>query len=508
MARNSKNLAAWQELPEKLNLYNFVYENELTERVDRVHKTPCHFLWIDAAWATMMMRQGLLPQKNVPLIAETILGLWENNEDNVGYGFGQLQEFIIEKHGLNVGGSLTLTRTIPPLRQTFPIRQKLMKTMSTLLDLREALIDTAQQNVDAVMPGYTHLRHAQPTTFGHYLMSVADPLERIWPDIERGLHLMSLNELGCGALAGTSFDIDRDLTSEYLGLDGLIENTNDAVAYHDGYVQLASSITNVMSVMSRLALELNVWSTLEYDFLFVPFLTSKHKHQSKGGKGKSHSHLMPNKTGNAPYLERMREGASEALGALVEVASMGMRTFQGDMHEMLQFHKGVSKALDAAHQYCHVFIYTLPRMTVKKDNMLATARRGYSCATELAGEIVRRHGCDYRTAHMIVNDFVVRSEEAGIHAMDASVEMLRESAGKVLEYEIDISEDELQNILDPVETVERCTSRGGPASGEVKRMIERANEQLAEDRVAVWKRIEKLEDGQKKMLNDLRKFVK
>jgi argininosuccinate lyase len=265
---------------------------------------------------------------------------------------------------------------------------------------------------DAVMPGYTHIRHAQPTTLGHYLMSVYDPVDRCMKTLEDGCHLMSLNELGCGALAGTSWPVDRDLVGAYLGCEGLVENTNDAAGYTDGYVVVTSGAANILAILSRMALELEHWSTTEYDFMDFEI-----------GAG---SFMMPNKRSNQGTLEKTTESASAALGALVEVVSMGTKLPHGDMNPVAYAMKdGTLRALDRLDESVELYLYLLPSMIVKRDVMLATAREGYSCSTELANELCRSFGLDYRTAHDVVHHFVVESAKQGIPSRDASLRCSR-----------------------------------------------------------------------------------
>jgi len=179
---------------------------------------------------------------------------------------------------------------------------------------------------------------------------------------------MSLNELGCGALAGTSLPIDRDMVSEYLGLEGLIENTNDAVAYTDGFVLLVASLANIMSVVSRMALDLNIWSTMEYGFLELEARPPKNPRPiEKGGIGRSTSFFMPNKAGkglNISPFERTRVGAAQVAGLLTEAVAMGIRTAHGDMHEMLHMIDSAGRAIDVTHEYMHVYLALFPRISV------------------------------------------------------------------------------------------------------------------------------------------------
>jgi len=146
----------------------------------------------------------------------------------------RVDKYFMKELGEKSGGKILMARTVPPARQVLEVRHQLAKQICRIYELQTVMLDLAEKHSATIMPGYTHFRHAQPTTFGHYILSVSDAIERSMKTVERGYHLMSLNEMGCGALAGTSWPIDRDLVSQYLGMEGLIENTNDAVSYADG----------------------------------------------------------------------------------------------------------------------------------------------------------------------------------------------------------------------------------------------------------------------------------
>lgn len=340
------------------------------------------------------------------------------------------------------------------------------------------------------MPGYTHIRHAQPTTLGHYLMSVYDPVDRGMAMLEDGYAAMSLNELGCGALAGTSWPIDRVLVSGYLGLVGLIENTNDAVSYSDGYVKVLAALANMMTVLSRMGLEMEFWSTLEYGFL-----------DFKIGAG---SFMMPNKRSNQTYLENTTVGASRILGALTEAASMGMRIPHGDMQPMAyNMVSSVSSAISSLEKHFRPYLYHFPTMIVHRERMLERAREGYSCSTELTNELTRGHGIDYRTAHEVVNQFVKRSAANGIPASQADIDILRDAVTEVTDKQVDMTQARLRQLLDPVHFVKVTNSQGGVSPDEVGRMIDDRFENLSQARERHEKRIEKLEAGKRRMLEDL-----
>ena len=468
------------------------YRSELTERIDRIHQ-PGESAWIDAAWAIMELKTGIIPEQNRQKLASAILELWETHPAGSFYGHKGLQAYVTKKHGINVAGDVMIARTNPPQRQQMAVRRKLLKVICLMHEFQAVLLETADEYKNAVMPGYTHIRHAQPTTFGHYLLSVYDPIDRSVKMLENGYSAMSLNELGCGALAGTSWPIDRELVSTYLGTQGLIENTNDAVSYSDGYVMVTAAATNVMTVLSRMALELEFWSTQEYDFLDFEI-----------GAG---SFMMPNKRSNQGTLEEVLEGTSKVLGDLVQVASMGMRIPHGDMQPMAyRMDDGTLDALKQIDLYVEPLLYKFATIIVKEDVMLATARQGYSCSTELANELCRQFGLDYRTAHDVVNHFVVESAKQGIPSREANLDVFQQACETVLHRKLDINEARLREVLDPTYFVKVTDCRGGVAPEEVARMIEVRKKKLAESRARNLARIEKLEDAKQRMLADLREI--
>jgi argininosuccinate lyase len=500
-SRTPGEQAGSSRLPQALNLYEFDYRSAAADRIDAVFGAD-PFVWIETAWAVMLIRRGIVPGETLPRLLQVIKAFWDDPEPGFG-GFGCLEKYVIKNAGLEVGGSLTIGRTIPPLRQLMPVRRQLLHLQGMLHDLAEAMLDAAEQHADAVMPGYTHVRHAQPTTFGHYLMSGYDPMQRVLAELERSYALLSLNELGCGALAGTSLPIDRDMTSDYLGLEGLIENSNDAVAFTDGYVHLVSNLANLMSIWSRLTLDIQYWTGEEYGFLQVPWLSAKHASQKEGGKGKSHSHFMPNKVDNSPYIERTRVGAAELQGCLSEIVAMSCRAPHADTHEMLHMIDASARAMRTTHLYLHVWMFALPRITLDRPRMLQRARAGYACASELANRIAMEQSLDYRTAHEIVNEFVAEARSRGIAANEVPLSLLEEKAKQVIGRELGVDERWLRDRLDPEVFVEVTDSRGGTSPTEVRRMIGDRRARLAEARGRHEARIEKLESAKATLLADL-----
>ena len=463
------------------------------DRIDKIHE-PGYMNWITAAWATMLLEQEIISAEDAPEAARVVLQLWEFDfaEDERAWGqFYKDHYFFVRRLDKELAGMMMIARTQPPARQMLEVRHQLMKQICRIYDLQAAMLDLASQHTATIMPGYTHFRHAQPTTFGHYLLSVSDAVGRSTETLERGYHLMSLNEMGCGALAGTSWPIDRDLVSHYLGMEGLIENTNDAVSYTDGYLVVVCGLANVTNIASRTALELSFWSGEEYGFLDI-------------GARRGTSFMMPQKDGNPNSMELIRMHAGQMIGHLTGVASAGLRAPHGDVFEMLYMAEPTLAALETAEKCTSELTAEMRQMLVHEERMLAVIRESYICATELANQMVRDYDMGYRTAHDIVNEFVLASREQKIPATRARADLLDEAARKVLGRNLGISEARLRQLLDPAYFIKVTKSRGGVAPDEVVRMIADRRQKLAGARARHLMRIESLENAQEKMLSDLR----
>ena len=465
------------------------------ERIDKIHE-PGYMDWISVAWATMLLKQGIIPAEEASKAASVVLQLWEFDfaeDERAWRQFYKNHYFFVKRLDKELAGMMMLARTQPPTRQMLEVRHQLMKQMCRIYDLQEATLDLAEKHVDTIMPGYTHFRHAQPTTLGHYLLSVSDAIGRSTKTLEDGYRLMSLNEMGCGALAGTSWPIDRNLVSQYLGMEGLIENTNDAVSYTDGYLVVACGLTNVTNIASRTALELSFWSGVEYGFLDI-------------GARRGKSFMMPQKDGNPNSMEFIRMRAGQMLGHLTGVAAAGLRAPHGDVFEMLYMAEPTLAALETTEKCTSELAAEMRQMDVHEERMLAVIRESYICASELANQMVRDYDIGYRTAHDVVNEFVLASREQKIPATSARVELLEEAAQKVLGRRLGMSEARLRQLLDPAYFIKVTNSQGGVAPGEVARMIADRRQKLADARARHLMRIESLENGQKTMLSDLREF--
>lgn len=464
----------------------------LTEEIEK--RSSC-FLWVYEAWSYMLYRKKIISSEDASKIFPCLLGLEDSGEEkrNKYDGAKGPERFLIEKLGEDVGGNCTLARTQATPFYRMMTRMPYLRTMCTVLQFMQNILALAEKNVLTVMPGYTHLQHAQPTTFAHYLLSVYDPVFRIYESAEYAFSTLNLDELGSGALAGTSWPIDRNLTARLLGFDGIIENSNDAVSGSDCYVNICSALANLMSIVSRLALDLNYWSTLEWNILDVP----------RAVDTPSHSFMMPNKVSNKRDLENARVAAAKLAGRLMESVAMAQRTTHADMHEMVHMKDSAIDASIITQTYLSPFLLFMPRITADKERMLEIISQGFSTATELNNILARKYKMSYRAGHEIVNKLAHIMRERNLTVNELTVELLDEAAEKTKHSKVKISPKDLKKAVDPLNFVRSHCSQGGPAPKEVTRQLQKRRKQLAEKIKTHWKRVHKIDAARKQMREKL-----
>ena len=172
--------------------------------------------------------------------------------------------------------------------QRLKCREELFKISDLLIQLRKVLLDTAEENADTIIPGYTHMQPAQPITYGHYLSAHASALERDFDRLAAAFRRTNLNPMGAGALAGTGFNINRNLTGSYLAFDADLANTLDAVASRDYAAEIVSALTIMLSTIGRMNQDFYFWITSEFSLIDLPdeFLFSssinlaQHRHRN------------------------------------------------------------------------------------------------------------------------------------------------------------------------------------------------------------------------------------
>ena len=281
------------------------------------------------------------------------------------------------------------------------LRSAAGKTVGLLKTLIRALAAQAEQNADAVMPGYTHLQRAQPVTFAHQLLAYGMMFARDIGRIEDAARRMNVSPLGCCALAGTTHPIDRAMTAAELGFDGYCLNSLDGVSDRDFCVELASALALVMAHLSRLCEELVLFSSWEFGFVSIADAYT------------TGSSIMPQKK-NPDMCELIRGKTGRVYGSLITLLTMLKGLPLAYNKDMQEDKEAVFDAVDTLKLCLTPLIPMVETMTVKEDKMRAAAAGGFINATDCADYLVAEKGLPFRDAYKITGELVALCIQKGL----------------------------------------------------------------------------------------------
>ena len=380
---------------------------------------------------------------------------------------------VIDVAGIEAGGAMHVARS----RNDLKVGIDRMRSRAACLDILDALAtvrDTALQRAgafaDVVMPGYTHLQPAQPTTFGYFLLGFAEAFERDHQRLADAYRRINLNPLGACAFAGTSFPVDRHRTQELLGFDGLVEHNQDAIASRDFAVEMLAACALLGLTWSRLAQDIYVMITYEFQTVRFPdrvFGTSS---------------IMPQKK-NPTVIEHLRGRAGQLMGSLQAT----MAAIKGT-----NFTLSIDGFFDALRGYYDSLKDTVDGLTLvdlvvrtaepDAERMLDLVRGNFSTVTDLTDALVREAGLSFREAHHVVGATVRLAVADGLSADRITADLVDRAAAEVLGRSVSVPAETVRRSLDPAGAVAGRDGIGGPAPGEVRRMIGEAGKRLAADR--------------------------
>jgi argininosuccinate lyase len=322
--------------------------------------------------------------------------------------------------------------------------------------LQEWLLQTARNHLHTMLPGVTHLQHAQPVSLAHHLMAYFWMFQRDRERLSDCRKRVNLLPLGSAALAGTSFPLDREMVAQELGFDGLCENSLDAVSDRDFVVEFLSCAALVMTHLSRLAEELILWSTPEFGFVELDDSVT------------TGSSIMPQKK-NPDVAELIRGRTARAVadltGALVMLKALPL-SYNRDLQEDKGF---LFDALDTVLSSVPLMQLMLSRAQFRTERMRQAVRGDFSNATDLADYLVRK-GMPFRQAHEVVGRVVQYCLKQGVALEDLDVAQLRTFS--------DLFDEEAVQLLQPEAVMQARQSRGGTAPGAVQQQIQLATQLL------------------------------
>lgn len=369
-----------------------------------------------------------------------------------------LEKLLIEEIG-PVGGKLHTGRSRNDQVATdfhLYVRNKTNVMIDLLTEVQHAIISQANENIDTIMPGYTHLQRAQPVLFAHHLLAYFWMFERDKERLNDSLKRVNWSPLGAGALAGTTFPIDREQTAELLGFAQVYPNSLDAVSDRDFAVEFLAVGSLIMTHLSRLSEELVTWSSQEFQFIELDdaFCTG--------------SSIMPQKKNpDVPELLRGKTGRvyGNLMGLLTVLKGLPL-AYNKDTQEDKEGVFDTVKTLDGA---LRLLAPMLKTMHVNKGNMYKAVAQDYSNATDIADYLATK-GLPFREAHEVIGKIVLYAIQQDKYLLDLSLE----------EYKTfnHLFEADIFDVLTPENVVNARNSTGGTGKEQVKLQLAHAEKQL------------------------------
>ena len=336
------------------------------------------------------------------------------------------------------------------------LRDEIEEIKGLLLKLEEVLCELAGKHTDTVMPGYTHLQRAQPVTLGHHLMAYAQMFSRDLGRLDDTRKRMNESPLGCCALAGTTYSIDRYMTSDALGFDRPMINSLDGVSDRDFCVELNCAISLIMTHLSRFSEEIIMWCSWEFKFIELDDAYA------------TGSSIMPQKK-NPDITELIRGKAGRVNGNLMTLLSMMKGLPLAYNKDMQEDKEAVFDSVDNVKLCLKTFIPMLETMRVNKDKMRAAAAGGFINATDCADYLVKK-GMPFRDAYKISGRLVAECIDKGLTLETLPLESYRELSG--------LFSEDIYDAISLETCVKERSSFGGPSPESVIRQIEITRERL------------------------------
>ncbi|WP_458189761.1 argininosuccinate lyase [Haladaptatus sp. NG-WS-4] len=432
-------------------------------------------LAVDRAHVVMLAEQGIVDDETAGEILTALNVVEVDGHESLPDGedvHAAIETAVVETVGPD-GGKMHTARSRNDEVATcirYRLREDVLATLDATLALRTALLDTAEANAETVMPGYTHLQPAQPTTVGHLLLSYEQAVARDTARLLDAYERVNQCPLGAAAFAGTPFDVDRERVAELLGFDDVLMNSMDAVSTRDFLVETVAALANLATTVSGLAEDLVVYSNRGFVELSDDYAST--------------SSIMPQKK-NPDTLELVRGVAGDAhagLSGLLSTLKGLPRAYNRDLQRATPH---AWDAIDAVTDGVEATAGAVATATWDEETLAEASAEGFSTATGVA-DLLAMGGVPFRTAH----ELVAKAGEADYVALDsAAKEVLGEPLAEF------VAREEIESALDPETSVVMRDSRGGPAPDAMDEQLSEAEATLVVDEESVAELSESLDSA-------------
>lgn len=440
-----------KELDEKVNDFNSSISFDSRMYKEDISGSIIH--------VTMLGKKGIISEEDSRLIAKELSAIYEEIEsgklafDPTAEDIHMFIESVLTERLGEVGKRLHTARSRNDqvaLDLRMYLRGQIDVIVGLIKSLIKVLVKKAEENLDTVMPGYTHLQRAQPITFAHHLMAYVEMFKRDMVRMFNCFSLMNECPLGSGALATTTYPIDREFTAKHLGFDNPMYNSLDGVSDRDYVIELANAIAICMMHLSRLSEEVVLWSSWEFKFIELDDAYA------------TGSSIMPQKK-NPDICELIRGKTGRVQGNLTALLTMMKGLPLAYNKDMQEDKEAIFDSVDTIKLCLSTIAPMLDTMTVNKENMRKAGQKGFINATDCADYLVKK-GLAFRDAYKIVGTLVGICVEKG-----TTLDKL-----DIAEYKkiCEVFEEDVYEAIDLATCVKGRNVTGGPAPEAVAKHIE------------------------------------
>ncbi|NPA65759.1 MAG: argininosuccinate lyase [Epsilonproteobacteria bacterium] len=412
------------------------------------------------AHATMLAKQGILTQEELESIKKGLAQVkqeieegsfeWKISDEDLHMAIEKRLTQIIGDTGKKLHTARSRNDQVATDFRRYVLKAN-KNIICGLKELMDALLHVAKEHTDTLLPGMTHLQHAQPINFAYHLGAYMAMFKRDIERFESSYERNNVSPLGCAALAGTPHNIDRTYSAELLGFKSVSINCLDTVSDRDFALEILFNISTMMMHISRLSEELILWSSYEFKFIELS------DEYSTG------SSIMPQKK-NPDVPELLRGKTGRVYGALIGLLTVMKGLPLAYNKDTQEDKEGVFDAVETAYISLEILKEAIATMKVNKENMLQACKKGHLSATDLADYLVEKCDIPFREAHFITGNAVAKAEELGIDLSDIEFKYLKEIDDRI--------EEDVMPYLSIRNSMNARCSQGGTATVKTQEQLE------------------------------------
>ncbi|MFC1486906.1 argininosuccinate lyase [Thermoproteota archaeon] len=471
---------------------------EFTASIKSDEKLLGSVIKINQAHVTMLIEQNIFSAQMGAKLLQALTEIdpkmkLDNSLEDVHLA---VEEEVNKKIGKEIGGNLHIAKSRNDQVGTairMVLRIDLLEIMNIIVNFQNSLIELAEKHTETLVPSYTHLHPAQPVTFAHILIAYVDMLERSLKRIEETIPRVNLCPMGAGAIATTSFPINRERTAKLLGFSDVLENSIDAVGSRDFVLEASANLTLLAIDVSRMAEDILIWSSPDFGIIDFPesfaFTSS----------------IMPQKK-NPDILEVIRARMSQVLGNFVASATTMKALPSGYNLDLQELTPKLWESIETVATSVNMFSELVKNLNVNKD-LFKKQILNYSTTTELANMLVKKNNIPFRTSHKIVGAIVKTLLEKKMTLSDLIPDLLNKTAKESAGITISVKMADIKDSIDPKKCVESHKTIGGPAPVEVKRMLKNRKQLSNQSKTSLGNQKNRLKEADRRLKSAVQHYV-